>query len=188
MDVELVLRAQRGDHEAFTRIMNAHGQRLHGIAHGILRDRELAQEATQQGIVDIWRSLPKLRDPERFEPWAARIIINACYTEARRARRWMPDLTVGSRAEPQTPDAMRTVLDRDELEQGLRSLSVEHRTILALRFYLDYSLEGIAHTLDIPEGTAKSRLSRALGALRAAMEANARASVAPSHRTPGEMS
>lgn len=174
MDTELVARAQQGDHEAFTTIVNAVAHRLHGVAHGILRDREQAEEATQQGIVNIWRDLPKLRDPSRFEPWAYRVVINVCYSEARRAKRWMPDLTPGSRAEPRAGDGIDAVLDRDELEQGLRSLSVDHRTILALRYYLDYPLEEIADSLDIPVGTAKSRLNRATSALRAAMEAHAR--------------
>ena len=174
MDTELVVRAQRGDHEAFTAIVNAVAHRLHGVAHGILRDREQAEEATQQGIVNIWRDLPKLRDASRFEPWAYRVVINVCYSEARRAKHWMPDLMADSRAEPHSADEMRTVLDRDELEQGLRSISVDHRTILTLRYYLDYQVEDIAASLDIPIGTAKSRLNRAISALRAAMEAHAR--------------
>lgn len=188
MDTHLVVRAQHGDQEAFASIVSAIGGRLHGIAHGILRDRELAEEATQQGIVSIWRDLPKLRDPERFEAWAARVIINACYSEARRAKRWLPDLRDGARDEPSDADAMQAVLDRDELERCLRRLSVDHRTILVLRYYLDYPVERIAQTLDIPPGTAKSRLNRALSALRAALEAHARGEPGSASRSHEEAS
>ena len=87
MDANLVIRAQRGDQGAFANIASAIGPRFHGVAYGILRDRELAEEVTQQAIVDCWRSLPQLRDPSRFDGWAYRLVVNACYSEARRAKR-----------------------------------------------------------------------------------------------------
>jgi RNA polymerase sigma-70 factor (ECF subfamily) len=66
MDTDLVTRAQRGDEEAFASLALAAGDRLHAIAHRILRDIELAEDATQQALLAIWRDLPKLRDPARF--------------------------------------------------------------------------------------------------------------------------
>jgi RNA polymerase sigma-70 factor, ECF subfamily len=67
MDPELVIRAQRGDSEAFTSLAVACGDRLHAIAHRILRDVDLAEDATQQALLAIWQNLPMLRDPARFE-------------------------------------------------------------------------------------------------------------------------
>ena len=64
---------------------------------------------------------------------------------------------------------------RDQLEEGLRLLTTDQRTVLVLAYYLDLPLAEAAQTLGIPLGTMKSRLNRALGALRATLEADARA-------------
>ena len=66
MDRDLVLRAQEGDPQAFEALTAAHHSRLFKVAYGILRDRHLAEDATQQAFIDIWRYLRKLRDPDKF--------------------------------------------------------------------------------------------------------------------------
>ncbi len=86
MDTELVTRAQRGDEGAFTSLAVAVGDRLHAVAHRILRDTDLAEDATQQALLNVWRDLPQLRDPARFEAWSYRLLVRACYAEARRTR------------------------------------------------------------------------------------------------------
>ena len=92
MDTELVVRAQRGDEGAFASLAVAAGDRLHAVAHRILRDIDLAEDATQQALLAIWRDLPQLRDPARFEAWSYRLLVRACYAEGRRTRRWAPNL------------------------------------------------------------------------------------------------
>ena len=67
MDADLIGRAQRGDEEAFASLAVAAGDRLHAVAHRILRDIDLAEDATQQALLAIWRDLPTLRDPARFD-------------------------------------------------------------------------------------------------------------------------
>jgi RNA polymerase sigma-70 factor (ECF subfamily) len=74
MDTELVIRAQRGDEGAFTSLAVAVGDRLHAVAHRILRDIDLAEDATQQALLSIWRDLPQLRDPARFDAWSYRLL------------------------------------------------------------------------------------------------------------------
>jgi DNA-directed RNA polymerase specialized sigma24 family protein len=74
-----------GDQAAFAEIASASYGRLHSLAYGILRDRALAEDAVQQAMLDAWRNLPKLRDPARFEAWAYRLAVHACYAEAKRA-------------------------------------------------------------------------------------------------------
>jgi RNA polymerase sigma-70 factor (ECF subfamily) len=69
---ELVERAQRGDHDAFAVLAGAFVARLDGAARLILRDRELARDAVQEGFIHAWRNLPTLRDPDRFEAWLHR--------------------------------------------------------------------------------------------------------------------
>ena len=58
----------------------------------ILRDQDLAEDATQQALLAIWQNLPRLRDPGRFEAWSYRLLVHACYAEGRKERRWMPNL------------------------------------------------------------------------------------------------
>ncbi len=87
MDTELVVRAQQGDEGAFASLAVAAGDRLHAVAHRILRDIDLAEDATQQALLAIWRDLPQLRDPARFEAWSYRLLVRACYAEGRRTRR-----------------------------------------------------------------------------------------------------
>ena len=67
MDRELVVRAQQGDRDAFTSIATSSYARLHRIAQNILSDRHLAEDATQHALIEMWRNMPQLRDPERLE-------------------------------------------------------------------------------------------------------------------------
>jgi RNA polymerase sigma-70 factor, ECF subfamily len=174
MDTELVVRAQHGDEGAFASLAVAVGDRLHAVSHRILRDIDLAEDATQQALLDIWRDLPALRDPARFEAWSYRLLVRACYAEGRRSRQWTPNLRILPADEPEEPDAMSLVHDRDQLERGFRRLSIDHRAVLVLHHYLDMPLVTVAETLGVPIGTVRSRLHHAMRGLRAALDADAR--------------
>ncbi|HEV8490222.1 MAG TPA: RNA polymerase sigma factor [Candidatus Limnocylindrales bacterium] len=174
MNTAVVIQAQRGDEEAFGHLVAAVGDRLHAVAQRILRDTDLAEDATQQALLAIWRDLPALRDPERFEAWSYRLVVRACYVEARRERRWAPNLTLLADAHRAVPDSSGSIVDRDQLERGFRRLSVDHRAVVVLHHYLDMPLEEIANALGIPAGTVRSRLHHAMRALRAALDADAR--------------
>jgi RNA polymerase sigma-70 factor (ECF subfamily) len=143
------------------------------VAHRILRDYDLAEDATQQALLRIWKSLPTLRDPARFEAWSYQLLVRACYAEARRTRHWSPDLllaeTDGSAADP-----LADIADRDQLERAFRTLSVDHRAVVVLHHYLDLPLAEVAAVLGIRVGTAGSRLHYAMKALHAALDAAAR--------------
>jgi RNA polymerase sigma-70 factor (ECF subfamily) len=174
MDTELVIRAQRGDEEAFASLAVAVGDRLHAVAHRILRDIDLAEDATQQALLAIWRDLPRLRDPARFEAWSYRLLLRACYAEGRRTRRWSPNLRLLPTDEPADGAGLSSVHDRDQLERGFRRLSIDHRAVVVLHHYLDMPLDRVAETLGIPVGTVRSRLHHAMRGLRAALDADAR--------------
>lgn len=174
MDTDLVTRAQHGDEEAFASLAVAVGDRLHAVAHRILRDMDLAEDATQQALLSIWRDLPQLRDPARFDAWSYRLLVRACYQQGRRERRWEPHLRLLPSLEPAQADGSSTVIDRDQLERGFRRLSIDHRAVVVLHHYLDWPLERVADALGIPPGTARSRLHHAMRGLRAALDADAR--------------
>ena len=179
MDTDLVVRAQDGDEIAFAHLADALYGRLQQLAYRILRDRELARDAAQQTALSIWRNLPQLRDPGRFEAWSYRLCVNACYTTSRKRKRQLPEIDLKPCHEPIAPDDYQRLIDHDQLERGFRHLSFEHRVVLVLHHYLGMSVEQVAAVLDIPVGTVKSRMNRALGEMRRALVADA----APGPRT-----
>ena len=174
MDPELVIRAQHGDQQAFASLALACGDRLHAIAHRILRDVDLAEDATQQALLAIWQNLPALRDPARFDAWSYRLTVNACYSEGRRRGVWKPNLVVLNEDMAAGRDAMGQVHDRDQLERGFRRLSIDHRAVVVLHTYLGLSLDEIADVLGVRPGTIRSRLHYAVRAMRAAIDADER--------------
>jgi RNA polymerase sigma-70 factor (ECF subfamily) len=174
MDEDLVIRAQHGDEQAFESLALAVGGRLHALSHRILRDIDLAEDATQQALLSIWRDLPQLRDPGRFDAWSYRLLVRACYTEGRRTRRWAPNLRLLPTDQSAGGEDLGSVVDRDQLERGFRRLSIEHRAVVVLHHYLDMPLDEVAETLGVPAGTVRSRLHHAMRGLRAALEADAR--------------
>jgi len=178
VDEELVTRAQEGDRDAFEQIVNVSFDRSHGVAMRLLRDSGLAEDAVQQAMVNIWRDLPRLRDPSRYDAWSYKLLVRACYAEYRHAPRWMPAIEEGSPSEPRNGGGYGAVIDRDQLERGFRRLSMDHRAVIVLHHYLDLPLEEVSRVLDIPAGTVKSRLHRALAAMRAALEADSRPAAA----------
>jgi RNA polymerase sigma factor (sigma-70 family) len=84
------------------------------------------------------------------------------------------------RIERSTGDLVRSIEDHDQLDRGFRRLKPDQRIAVVLRFYLDLSVPEVADALGVPVGTAKSRIHYAVESLRAALEADERATVAPS--------
>jgi RNA polymerase sigma-70 factor (ECF subfamily) len=182
MDPGLVVLAQGGDRAAFHAIAEESAPRLKQVAYRILRDAGLAEDATQGALLEMWRSLPRLRDPARFEGWSYRFVVRACHREAKRSRRAipaLPDPRLAITRPTAIPDGTGVVLDRDQLERGFRRLSVDQRAVVVLHYYLDLTLEDTARALGVSVGTAKSRLHRAMVELRLALYADARATPEP---------
>ena len=174
MDRELVIRAQGGDHDAFARLAAGSIGRLNAIARLILADYARAEDAVQDAFVDAWRDLRGLRDPDRFDAWLNRLLIRSCQNARQRDRRrgaFELHVEIDS---PAFDDVQTAVANHDLLERGLRQLTIDQRAVLVLAFYLDLPLADAAATLGIPIGTMKSRLSRAIVALRATLAADER--------------
>ena len=174
MSSALVERARAGDEEAFASLARAAGDRLLAIAFRILRDLGLAEDAVQQALVLAWRELPSLRDVDRFDAWLHRLLVNACYREARRGRRWTANVRVVPIDEPAGSNEYLTVVDRDQLERGFRRLPPEQRAVFVFHHHLGLTLPEVADELGVPLGTVKSRLHYATNSLRAALEADLR--------------
>jgi len=171
VDRALVEQARRGDREAFAVLVHQVSDSLYAVAVRILRDPGLAEDALQNALVLAWRRIPKLRDPDRFEAWVHRILVHACYDESKRARPWVATIRVLPADGPSTPDGSDRLADRDELERAFRHLTLEQRAVFVLHHYLGLPLVEIAQLLEIPPGTARSRLHYALAGLREALTA-----------------
>jgi len=174
MQRDLVERARKGDHDAFAELAGAAISRLDSAAWLMLRDVEQAKDAVQNALVRAWRDLPTLRDPEKFDAWLHRLLVNACIDEARRTRRHRFDVELTELDTPSMADPVSAIADRDQLERGFLKLDPELRAVIVLHHYLDLPVPAVAAIMGIPLGTAKSRLHRALGLMRAALDADAR--------------
>ncbi|HET9083618.1 MAG TPA: sigma-70 family RNA polymerase sigma factor [Candidatus Limnocylindrales bacterium] len=166
MRVELVERARQGDDVSFTALIDLDGDRCYAIAFRILRDAEQAQDAVQQAFLLAWRQLPNLRDAERFEVWLHRLVVNACYEELRRYRRWSKNVLPLPVDGPGGSDETVSVDDRDALERAFRRLSPEHRAVVVLHHHAGIPLASIADIVGVPVGTVKSRLHYGTRAMR----------------------
>ena len=169
---ELVERARRGDHDAFAVLAGALVARLDAAARLILRDHELARDAVQEGFIRAWRSLPTLRDPDRFEAWLHRLVFHACMDATRRRRRRPMEVELTPLDNPTVSDIASLIADRDVLDAALRRLRPEFRAVVVLHYFLGMSLPDVAAALEIPVGTAKSRLHRSLADMRVSIAAD----------------
>ena len=169
---EVVERAMRGDREAFGNLVAQTSDRLYAIATRILRDTHLAEDALQNALITAWRELPRLRDPDRFDAWVRRLLVNACYAESRRRRQWSGNVRVLPVDGPVDTDAILSVSDRDALDRAFRRLTIEQRAVFVLHHHVGLPLIEIADSLGIPPGTARSRLHYATRLLRTAIEAD----------------
>jgi RNA polymerase sigma-70 factor (ECF subfamily) len=170
---EIVEQAMRGDREAFGVLVVQTSDWMYAIATRILRDAHLAEDALQGALITAWRELPMLRDPDRFEAWVRRLLVHACYAEARRRRSWAANVRALPADGPAGPDALISVADRDALDRAFRRLTIEQRAVFVLHHHVGLPLVEIADALGIPAGTARSRLHYATRTLRAAIEADA---------------
>jgi RNA polymerase sigma-70 factor (ECF subfamily) len=172
----LVRRAARGDALAFEQLVTGQADRAFRIARAILGNDHDASDATQDAFVSAWRELPRLRDPDNFDAWLRRILVNACRGQLRgrkRVREISLDETFDQREPgPTIPDV---VGDTDLLAHAFERLDADKRSILVLH-YLDHEpVASIAAAFGVPVGTAKWRLSEARAALHRALAAEGEA-------------
>jgi RNA polymerase sigma-70 factor (ECF subfamily) len=165
---KLVKRCQKGDESAFRILVENYRDLLLGTAYLILKNRQSADEVVQETVIKMWENLPSLRDSGSLKPWLMRIVIN----EANRQFRKKSISTVSLESAPEIPDDdynIDELLIQEEnhqmLREALSSLSPEQREVIVLRYFSDLTVPEIAAAVSIPEGTVKSRLSRALDRL-----------------------
>jgi RNA polymerase sigma-70 factor (ECF subfamily) len=165
-DQTLIRAAASGDRDAFAALAAPRLDQMFATATLILRDRGRAEDAVQEALVRAWRDLRSLRDPARLDAWLRRLLVNACRDESRRGRRHESNIRLLPDHDHPAADSSGELADRDAVDRGMKLLSTDHRAVIVHRYFLGLSLSEIADVLDIPVGTAKSRLHHARLALR----------------------
>jgi RNA polymerase sigma-70 factor, ECF subfamily len=171
MQRELVIEARDGNIEAFTQLVKVAFPRLKGVAYLVLRDADRAEDAVQEALVAAWQDLRALRDPDAWDAWLRRLLIRTCHRFAKKERRRTQieqyvRLDSGSE---RLMDNSGDVAEREWILRELARIDVEKRSVIVLHYYLDLSMREVAEILDIPYGTAASRLHRGLEIMRASM-------------------
>lgn len=159
--------------DAFRDLLDRRLDGAYGLAAVILGDRAEAEDAVHDAAVLAWRRWDDLRDPDRFDAWFRRILVNGCRDRLRsRARRRVVDVgrELVEAEHPRVADASQAAADRDALGRAFEALGADERIIIVLRFHLDLTVPAIAVAVGIPEGTVKSRLHAALARMRVALE------------------
>jgi RNA polymerase sigma-70 factor (ECF subfamily) len=178
---ELIEQARVGDRAAFEALVRLKVDAVYGTALAILGHEADAQDAVQDAFVAAWRSMASLRDPDRFEAWFGRIVVNACRMSLRK-RRGVREITVQSsfgealRADgdlQDRPSSDRPLADlaasADAFDRAFERLTADERALLVLRHRDEVPVAEIAAHLGIPAGTVKSRLFAARRALERAL-------------------
>ena len=158
-----VSKAKKGDKEAFLALIDENRLNLYRVARGILIDKEDIEDALQNTIIHSFQKLNSLKQDEYFRTWIIRILINECNEILRKNKRVM-----------HLEDNTNTEIYSDsyenmDLTSAINSLSEELRLTTVLFYFEDMSLKDIAKILKIPEGTVRSRLTRARIKLREVM-------------------
>jgi len=173
-DAQLVLRARRGDRDAFSNLAQRAGATLVGILRRVLGDDEAARDAAQEALLRAWLRLDTLRDPDQFRPWLHRIAVNLCRDRLRRAARFPQvgleavDLDRGGDDHPDSPHAFAERRDAAvAVRRALLRLPLEQRTAIVLREYEGYTSREIGELTDVPAATVRSRIFHGLRAMRA---------------------
>jgi RNA polymerase sigma-70 factor, ECF subfamily len=164
---DLVARARGGDASAFALLLDPLWEPAYRLAYSMLGDRTAAEDAVQEAGMKAWRAAGRLRDDSGdLRSWFLTIVANQC--RSIRRTRWWRVLPLARL--PEEAEAAPATDARLDLERALAGLSSQHREVLALRYFLDLSVDEVARVLGISVSATKSRLHRALRALGPALE------------------
>lgn len=147
------------DKDEFAARTEAVKARLYRTAYLYLGSEADALEAVDEAVYQALRALKKLREPDHFETWLTRILINECRRELRRRKRLAGEEAIPETAGPDAYDAL-------PLREAVRRLPEELRVVVILRFFAGYTQAETAAALSIPQGTAATRQRKALQLLR----------------------
>jgi RNA polymerase sigma-70 factor, ECF subfamily len=174
-DAQLVDLARDGDVHAYEELVARYREIAYRVAWLVTRERGEAEDAAQEAFVKAYYALPRFRPGAPFRPWILRIVTNEARNRLRSTRRRDDLVLRAAAAEPEdaAPSPEAAALAREEAETLVRALGrlpERDRLVVAYRYLFDLSESEMADALAVRPGTVKSRLSRAMGRLRAELE------------------
>ena len=149
-------------HEAFAKCVEAIRIKLYRTALTYLGNESLAMDAVDEAVYKALCAKQKLRQPEFFDTWITRILINECHNELRRQKRLQPL--------DELPETAAEEFDSLPLKEAIRCLPKDLKDVIILRFFAGYTVNETAQTLNIPVGTVATRQRKALQLLRLELE------------------
>ena len=155
--------------DAFADLTLRHFDGAYRLAWAILGDTGDADDATQDAFALAWRKRSSLREPDRFDAWFGKILVNVC-RERLRGRARERARVEAIEIEPATGDTTEPLHRRDAILRAIDRLDADHRIVVVLRFWADLTVDDIAERLALPPGTVKSRLHYALRSIRPRLE------------------
>jgi RNA polymerase sigma factor (sigma-70 family) len=173
---DLATRARLGDRDAFEALVDRWIEPAFRTAMAILGNEADARDSTQDALLEAWRNIERLRDPDRFDAWLGRIHVNACRAIGRRrGQSRVREISVALLPDPEGPAADAIGVEDesaslDELERAFERLGIAERTILVLHHLEHRPVAEIASALGVPRGTVTSRLHAARAALARSLE------------------
>lgn len=166
--------AVRTSDEVFAGLTRRHVDSAYRLAWAIVGNDGDADDATQDAFALAWRHRRSLRDPDRFDAWFGRILVNVCRERLRRRSRErvreLPQWSEATTADAAVADASSGASSRDAIARAMARLDADHRIVVVLRYWADMTVDDIADRLDVSPGTVKSRLHYALRSMRPRLE------------------
>ncbi len=171
IETALIRRAQKGDQAAFQRLFEMYHNISWRTARVMLADQRAAEDAVQEGWFDAWKNLNKFQANRPFRPWLLTLITNRCHKSIPQTNKLLVplDQVEVDNLVDDTYKAIHHFIRQEtskQLKEMLSTLSAEHRQVLELRYFADLELTEIALLVGAPTGNVKSRLHRALQAVR----------------------
>ena len=164
-DDEAIRRCQEGDREAFRHLVETYKHPLYGTALLMTSNPALAEEHVQEALLNAWRGIRRFQRGRPVKPWLMRILVNVVVSQQR--RRSLTTVSLDESLPIGAPgDEAEAIVNREVLRQALDQLTPEHRQVVVLRYFADLTVAEVARSAGIREGTAKSRLHRALRQMR----------------------
>jgi RNA polymerase sigma-70 factor (ECF subfamily) len=163
----------KGDRAAFTEFYQRHNRSLFAFLVKMVRDRELAEEVLSETMLDIWRQAGRFEGKSSVTTWLFSIGHHKAVSRLRRMREVALDEEVAANIEDSGPTPDMQASDKDMsrlLARLIECLSLDHREILQLAYYQEFSVQEIAEVLDLPENTVKTRMFYARQRLKALLE------------------
>lgn len=163
--VELVKKAKQGNKDALVQLIMAKKNDYYRLAYVYLRNKDEALDVMSEMIIILYEKIYLLKKEEVFYSWSKTILVNICKKKIQKNKKIIPfDEIHDSGYDEDFKE------DKLMLENYLKKLSEKQQDVIRLRYFLDMDYQSISEILDIPLGTVKSRIAKALEKLKDSLE------------------